>query len=655
MLPSLLTVPNELSQTERERIVEYYENIVEKKNFYAKYFDIDLEGRPTFFVKHGLDGLVEASTQSFFYNLAQKDESAPRIPKVYDAFRQNGHCFFVMEKIELPTLSTCEISEDDAVKSVASAIEWLFAQLPSVPTSIFGRISSEPSCARHEFFKDQEAPVCFANSDALTKYVNKAFSRCPGKPKRTVSFSDELAIYHSDIHKDNFLHDIKTGKTWIIDFQHIGVFPEPFQTYSLFNTGNDFATSVGKHLGHQPSDIADLLTFAGGLLKITAENASLKLDRFGEPISERDVEPFSNRDEYIELYDRIEPHKGAILTINPDISTFIRLTTYYLTTVVIFQQAFSSVIEVAPVIHHIHHMCDPLLTIPNELTQTERERIVEHFKNIPREERFNTNHFDIDLEGRPTFFVKHGLDVLDEASTQFFFYTLAQKDESAPRIPKVYGAFQDSYLFFVMEKIELPTLSTCEISEDDRVKSAASAVKWLLAQLPSVPTSIFGRISSEPSCVRHHFFKDHEAPVCFAHADALTKYVNKAFSRCPGKPKRTVSFSDELAIFHSDIRKDNFLHDIKTGETWIVDFQDIGVLPEPFQTYAFFNTGNRFAAAVGRHLGYQPSDIANLLTYASGLLQIMGGGATLNLDRFGEPIPKGNVESSVVQNIGTRT
>ncbi|GJJ09726.1 hypothetical protein Clacol_003950 [Clathrus columnatus] len=293
-------------------------------------------------------------------------------------------------------------------------------------------------------------------------------------------------------------------------------------------------------------------------------------------------------------------------------------------------------------------MLDSLLTIPNELTQTERDRIVEYFNDIVKKDDFYTNHFDIDLEGRPTFFVKYGLDeneygldVLVEASTQSFFYALAQNDKSAPRIPKVYDAFQqDKRRFFVMEKIELPTLSSCEISEGDAVKSAASALKWLLAQLPSVPSSIFGRISSEPSCVWHSFFKDHEAPVCFAHADALTKYVNKAFSRCAGKEKPSISsFSDELAIYHSDIRKDNFLHDIKTGKTWIIVFQHIGVLPEPFQTYAFFNTGNRFAAAVGRHLGYQPSRIAGLLTRAANLLQMTSGNASLNLDKFGEPIP----------------
>lgn len=252
-----------------------------------------------------------------------------------------------------------------------------------------------------------------------------------------------------------------------------------------------------------------------------------------------------------------------------------------------------------------------------------------------------TNHFDIDLEGKPTLFVKYGGDVLAEASTQSFFHALAQKDKSAPGIPKVYDAFRkEGYRFFVMEKIELPTLSTCGISENDAVQSVASVVKWLLAQAPSVPPSIFGRISSEETCVWHSFFKYHRAPLPFANADALTKYVNKAFSYLPGKPKRSISFSDDLAIYHSDIRKDNFLHDIKTKKTWIVDFQHIGVLPVPFQVYAFFNTDNPFAAAVGDYLGRRPSDTADEMTRASGLLQQVGGGGSLKLDKFGERISK---------------
>ncbi|KAG8902170.1 hypothetical protein FRB99_004807 [Tulasnella sp. 403] len=276
-------------------------------------------------------------------------------------------------------------------------------------------------------------------------------------------------------------------------------------------------------------------------------------------------------------------------------------------------------------------MLDSLLTVRKELTQTERECILHHFKNLPQNERNHTNHFDIDLEGKLTLFVKYGSDVLAEASTQSFFHALAQKDESAPGIPKVYDAFrEEGYCFSVMEKIESPTLSACEISEDDAVQIVASTIKWLLAQLPSVHTSIFGRISSEQACVWHPFFKDHRAPLPFANVDALTKYVTKAFSRLPGKPKVSISFSGDLAIYHSDITKENFLHDIRTGKTWIVDFQHIGALPVPFQTYGFFNIGRSFAAAVGRHLGHRPSDIANNMTKASGLLQQLGGDGSLS-------------------------
>ena len=54
-----------------------------------------------------------------------------------------------------------------------------------------------------------------------------------------------------------------------------------------------------------------------------------------------------------------------------------------------------------------------------------------------------TNNFEIVLQGELSLFVKYGDDdLLDEASTQSFFYALAQKDSSAPRTPAVYSAFQ---------------------------------------------------------------------------------------------------------------------------------------------------------------------------------------------------------------------
>ena len=77
------------------------------------------------------------------------------------------------------------------------------------------------------------------------------------------------------------------------------------------------------------------------------------------------------------------------------------------------------------------------------LSQPELDAIVDHYKKLPPAQKNQTNHFDFDLLGKPTLFVKYygNNDRLDEASTQSFFYNLAQKASSAPRIPAVYSAF----------------------------------------------------------------------------------------------------------------------------------------------------------------------------------------------------------------------
>jgi len=80
----------------------------------------------------------------------------------------------------------------------------------------------------------------------------------------------------------------------------------------------------------------------------------------------------------------------------------------------------------------------------------------------------------------------------------------------------------------VMEKVDLPTVEACtSITNDDAVQLVAFAVKWLLAQMPEVPDSLFGRISALEACVWHPFFKEHQAPVPFVNCEALAKYVNK--------------------------------------------------------------------------------------------------------------------------------
>lgn len=171
-----------------------------------------------------------------------------------------------------------------------------------------------------------------------------------------------------------------------------------------------------------------------------------------------------------------------------------------------------------------------LQIVPDLLSQPERDEIVNFFKSLSSAQTRNTNHFDINFPGKPTLFVKYGdNDLLDEASTQSFFCALSKKDPSAPRIPAVYNAFcGEGYYFLVMEKIDLPTLKSCDFIPDDHAtQCVAPAVKWLLEQMPSVPSAIFGRISNRRACVWHPFFKDHEAPVPFVDSKAVTKYINK--------------------------------------------------------------------------------------------------------------------------------
>lgn len=167
--------------------------------------------------------------------------------------------------------------------------------------------------------------------------------------------------------------------------------------------------------------------------------------------------------------------------------------------------------------------------MPHELSQDERDTIVAYVNSLgTREDPEKTRSFEFSLEGRPPLFVKRTDDVLFEASTQHFFYLRTIADRSAPRVPKVFDAFSSARgAFMVMEKIDAPTIEECGISEEEAVEHAAFAVKWLLAQLPSIPDGIFGRISSKPALVWHKFFKDSQPPRVFANRRELAEYILK--------------------------------------------------------------------------------------------------------------------------------
>jgi hypothetical protein len=79
------------------------------------------------------------------------------------------------------------------------------------------------------------------------------------------------------------------------------------------------------------------------------------------------------------------------------------------------------------------------------------------------------------------------------------------------------------------------------------------------------------------------------------------------------------------SIFHSDINKRNFLLDVDSGRVCIIDFQHIGVFPEVFCTFGFFNTGLLFAGSVGRRLDYQYSMFNSKMAKVSAVLHQCGG------------------------------
>jgi hypothetical protein len=78
-----------------------------------------------------------------------------------------------MERLDAPTLENCQISEEEAVRHAAVAVEWLLAQLHLLPDEYLGRISPNRTALTHRFFKDQRSPGWFANPEELAQYISK--------------------------------------------------------------------------------------------------------------------------------------------------------------------------------------------------------------------------------------------------------------------------------------------------------------------------------------------------------------------------------------------------------------------------------------------------------------------------------------------------
>ncbi|KAI9510985.1 hypothetical protein F5148DRAFT_1281346 [Russula earlei] len=213
--------------------------------------------------------------QSFFRALAYDNTSAPLIPKVFDAFCQEGYCFFVMKRLP----RTCGIPEAEAVESVAPAVKISF---------------EEEACVRHAFFKEDDqylSPTPKRSLITSSRRLGAAQTarNCPplfrtgSRPRsRRVSPSTIATSARTTVSSTP-----RPNVSGWLSSDTSACSPKVFQTYAFFNTGNAFAAAVGRELGYEPSDIANKMVKASAVLQMCGLNASLSLDKWGKPVSNK--------------------------------------------------------------------------------------------------------------------------------------------------------------------------------------------------------------------------------------------------------------------------------------------------------------------------------------------------------------------------------
>lgn len=202
------------------------------------------EGGLPLCLKFGPLVLNEARTQEYMYNYATTDPHAPRIPKIYDSF--GGHQgYIVMEFIDAPTVRECLQTDRDPPKylydKVAEAVKWLLFR-PMPPSAQLA------GSAQHLIFVDQVAPRPFVSAKGLEIYFNKVcrkpFRWPRSRAPTTVNFSHEpLTFYHS-VSAANCLYDVNTDQLYIVDFQHVGIYPRSFASLPFYVQSNGFVKAI---------------------------------------------------------------------------------------------------------------------------------------------------------------------------------------------------------------------------------------------------------------------------------------------------------------------------------------------------------------------------------------------------------------------------
>ncbi|KNZ75920.1 hypothetical protein J132_00933 [Termitomyces sp. J132] len=249
------------------------------------------------------------------------------------------------------------------------------------------------------------------------------------------------------------------------------------------------------------------------------------------------------------------------------------------------------------------------------------------------------HHYAVLEDGdSPSYFVKYSSEsLLEESRTLQYLYNLAQFDPRAPRIPKIYDFFTTFDIlrreYLVMEYIPPPTVTIG--------KWIADVISWLHA-CPLPLNASIGPVGG--GIIRHRFFRDGDAPIEFASVAALEIYINKALSIAarvtPKEPLLTISFTDvPLQFYHGDVTYENFLIDPDTLDIWLIDAEDIGILPAPFSTFALNGSEDPLLRAVSSNVDIFRWDQMKILYRAVYWIHMFSNGP-FGLDSYGRETPK---------------
>jgi len=233
------------------------------------------------------------------------------------------------------------------------------------------------------------------------------------------------------------------------------------------------------------------------------------------------------------------------------------------------------------------------------------------------------------------YFVKFGdlADLMPEIETQKYIsnYAASNPGNGVPRIPRVVHTFTHGRtMFLVMEFIKLlPT-------PPDIMAKVTPALKWLAA-VPA-PPNVLGSLGG--GRIRHKFFKEAKAPLRFSSAEALERYMNQAYTLLSTRSRQTISpvkiCNDRLIFSQSDMDASNFGID-ENGKTVLMDFFEIGVLPETFVAHTLYSKPVLAPAAVA--LGLSNKSITSMSAISS--VVWMAANPKFGLDDDGNPKARG--------------